>query len=166
MPGTPDALDEFPRQSARTRGFSLGVPRSFTVSPDGQRVVFLRTKGGDDPVSCLWVFDVASATERCVFDPRDAFGEEDEAELTEAERVRRERARERSTGVTAYATDHDVRRVVFSVSGRLHLADVVEGTARELTAPGSVDDPRLDHAGRSEEHTSELQSRQYLVCRL
>src|SRR3712207_8693550 len=25
---------------------------------------------------------------------------------------------------------------------------------------------RLDHVGRSEEHTSELQSRQYLVCRL
>src|SRR3712207_8449604 len=26
--------------------------------------------------------------------------------------------------------------------------------------------PCLDHNGRSEEHTSELQSRQYLVCRL
>src|SRR3712207_7267800 len=26
--------------------------------------------------------------------------------------------------------------------------------------------PRPDHRGRSEEHTSELQSRQYLVCRL
>src|SRR3712207_8941433 len=27
-------------------------------------------------------------------------------------------------------------------------------------------DPRLEQAARSEEHTSELQSRQYLVCRL
>src|SRR3712207_8609653 len=27
-------------------------------------------------------------------------------------------------------------------------------------------DPRPDRGGRSEEHTSELQSRQYLVCRL
>src|SRR3712207_8920950 len=26
--------------------------------------------------------------------------------------------------------------------------------------------PRVDHVRRSEEHTSELQSRQYLVCRL
>src|SRR4029453_9963299 len=69
MPETPDPLDEFPRQVARTRGFSLGVPRSFTVSPDGERVVYLRTKRGDDPVSCLWVFEVSGAKERLVFDP-------------------------------------------------------------------------------------------------
>jgi dipeptidyl-peptidase 4 len=139
----PEPVDEFPRQLARTRGFTLGVPRSFTISPDGERVVYLRTKSGDDPVSCLWVFDVAGAKERLVFDP----GEEAERDLTEAERARRERARERSSGVTAYATDEDVQRAVFSVSGRLFLADLLEGSARELTAPGAVDDPRLDPAG-------------------
>jgi dipeptidyl-peptidase-4 len=146
-PSTSDPLDEFPRQSARTRGFSLGAPRSFTVSPDGQRIVFLRTKAGDDPTSCLWVLDVASGEERVVFDPLERTGEEDETDLTDAERARRERARERSTGVTGYATDRDVKRAVFTVSGRLFLADLVEGSARELTAPGSVDDPRLDGAG-------------------
>src|SRR3712207_7308128 len=31
---------------------------------------------------------------------------------------------------------------------------------------GVVEDVLVDRAGRSEEHTSELQSRQYLVCRL
>jgi dipeptidyl-peptidase 4 len=144
MPGTPEALDEFPRQIARTRGFSLGAPRSFTISPDGQRIAFLRTRGGDDPASSLWVFDVATAAERLVFDPQ---GDEEEAELTDAERVRRERARERSTGVTSYATDRDVRRAVFSVSGQLHLADLVDGSARQLTSPGAVDDPRLDDGG-------------------
>jgi dipeptidyl-peptidase 4 len=144
MPETPDALDEFPRQVARTRGFSLGVPRSFTVSPDGERVIYLRTKTGDDPVSCLWVFEVSGAKERLVFDPGE---EEAERDLTEAERARRERARERSSGVTAYATDEAVRRAVFTVGGRMFLADLVEGSARELSAPGSVDDPRLDPAG-------------------
>ena len=144
MPETPDPLVEFPRQVARTRGFSLGVPRSFTVSPDGERVVYLRTKTGDDPVSCLWVFEVSGAKERLVFDPGE---EEAERDLTEAERARRERARERSSGVTAYATDEAVRRAVFTVGGRMFLADLVEGSARELSAPGSVDDPRLDPAG-------------------
>jgi dipeptidyl-peptidase 4 len=144
MPETPDPLVEFPRQVARTRGFSLGVPRSFTVSPDGERVVYLRTKTGDDPVSCLWVFEVSGAKERLVFDPGQ---EEAERDLTQAERARRERARERSSGVTAYATDEAVRRAVFTVSGRVFLADLVEGSARELSAPGSVDDPRLDRAG-------------------
>ena len=28
--------DSFPRQQARTQGFSLGVPRSFQISPDGE----------------------------------------------------------------------------------------------------------------------------------
>src|SRR3712207_7496027 len=32
--------------------------------------------------------------------------------------------------------------------------------------PGPDDDHVVDGLGRSEEHTSELQSRQYLVCRL
>ncbi len=141
-----DVLEEFPRQVARTRGFTLGVPRSFTVSPDGERVAFLRTKAGDDPVSCLWVFDTASGEERCVFDPRHQ-AVPDEEQLTDAERARRERARERSSGVTAYATDRDVRRAVFAVSGRLFLADLVEGSARELASPGAVDDPRLDPPG-------------------
>ena len=63
------------------------------------------------------------------------------------ERARRERARERSSGVTAYATDEAVRRAVFTVGGRMFLADLVEGSARELSAPGSVDDPRLDRSG-------------------
>ena len=144
MPETTDALEEFPRQVARTRGFTLGVPRSFTVSPDGERVAFIRTKTGDDPVSCLWLFDVDGAKERLVFDPG---AEEAEQELTEAEIARRERARERSSGVTAYATDEEVRRAVFVVGGRLFLADLIDGSARELSVPGAVDDPRLDPAG-------------------
>ena len=140
----PDALETFPNQLARTRGFSLGVPRSFVVSPNGERVVYIRTKSGDDPVSCLWVFDVAGAKQGLVFDPGE---EEAERDLTEAERARRERARERSSGVTAFATDEEVRKAVFSVSGRVFLADLIEGSGRELTAPGAVDDPRLDPAG-------------------
>jgi dipeptidyl-peptidase-4 len=33
--------DTFPRQQARTQRFTLGVPRSFQVSPDGGRAAFL-----------------------------------------------------------------------------------------------------------------------------
>ena len=58
--------DSFPRQQARTRRFTLGAPRSFSVSPDDARVVFLRSRAGDDPVNCLWVLDVATGTERLV----------------------------------------------------------------------------------------------------
>lgn len=140
-------LQGFPRQVARTRGFSLGLPRSFAVAPDGSRVVFLRSKAGDDPVTCLWTLDPASGEERCVFDPRTRGLEEGE-ELSEAERARRERVRERAGGITAYATDRAVRRVVFAVAGRPYVADLAEGWVEELTVPGTVDDPRLDPTGR------------------
>ena len=79
-----DPLEEYPRQVARTRGFTLGAPRSFTVAPDGSRVVFLRSMAGDDPVSCLWVLDPETGEERCVFDPRQ-HGLGEEGELSEAE---------------------------------------------------------------------------------
>src|SRR3712207_7740321 len=49
------------------------------------------------------------------------------------------------------------------------LAVARRGVAREERSLRGVEDDRLavvDVRGRSEEHTSELQSRQYLVCRL
>ena len=61
--------DSFPRQQARTRHYTLGRPRTFTVADDGSRVAFLRSRASDDPVGSLWVFDVASAEERLVFGP-------------------------------------------------------------------------------------------------
>ncbi len=141
-------LDEYPRQVARTRGFALGQPRSFTVSPDGSRVLFLRSRAGDDAVTCLWLLDVDSGRERCVFDPREHGSSGDDATLSEAERTRRERVGEQAGGVTAYATDRDVRRVVLTLAGQPFIADLDEGGVDELTVPGTVDDPRLDPTGR------------------
>ncbi len=146
MSTTPDPLEEFPRQAARTQRFSLGLPRGFEIAPDGSRIAFLRSRAGDDRVTCLWVLDVASGTERVVFDPREQ-GAEGEAELTEAERARRERARERAAGVVQFATDKEVRRAVFVLNGKLMVGDLVAGGAHELTTSSPVDDPRLDPSG-------------------
>jgi dipeptidyl-peptidase-4 len=139
--------DEFPRQVARTRNFSLGVPRSFTVAPDGSRVAFLRSRAGADAVTCLWVLDVEAGRERLVFDPRSLSDHEDEASLSDAERARRERVREQAGGVVTYTCDRTVGRAVFSLGGRLFLAEFEGGEVRELDAPGPVDDPRLDPSG-------------------
>src|SRR3712207_6886371 len=45
------------------------------------------------------------------------------------------------------------------------VAAAVQGVAR-ITNSAGVTKPQVQAAARSEEHTSELQSRQYLVCRL
>ena len=39
-----------------------GRAEDVTVSPDGRRVVFVRSRGGNDPVNCLWVLDLDAVT--------------------------------------------------------------------------------------------------------
>ena len=142
-----DMTETFPRQEARTRRFTLGVPRAFRVSPDGARVAYLRTRGGDDPVTCLWVLDVGRGTERLIADPRALGG--DERDLPPEERARRERVREQAGGIVAYATDADLTVAVFSWSGRVYAVDLAaDAEPREVAVPGPVLDPRPDPAGK------------------
>lgn len=139
----------FPRQSARTQRFTLGAPRSFTVSPDGSRVVFLRSASGTDRTGLLWVLDLdgAAPAERPAADPRDLLGGSAE-HLSPEERARRERSREGSAGIVGYAVDQAVELAAFALSGRLFTAELRAGTARELTTPGPVIDPRPSPDGR------------------
>ena len=137
--------DPFPRRKARTRGFALGQPRSFAVAPDGSRVAFLRSPAGDDPSNALWVLDVGEGRERLVLDPREAGP--DEAGLPEMERARRERARERAGGVTAFACDWAFRLAALALGGRLFVADLVGGGGREVPVEGPCFDPRPDPSG-------------------
>ena len=137
--------DTFPRQQARTRRYTLGRPRTFTVAEDGSRVAFLRSRASDDPVGCLWVFDVASRTERLVFDPS---GTGDE-HLSAEERDRRERRRESLTGVTDYASDRAGTLAAFAMDGGLLVADLVNGDAAALHVDAEDPfDPRPDPSGR------------------
>ena len=139
--------ESFPRQEARTRRFTLGVPRAFRISPDGTRVVYLRTQGGSDPVTCLWTLDVGGGAERLVVDPRTLGGDEDD--LPPQERARRERVREQAGGIVAYATDADVTVAVFALSGRVYTVSLTgPATPREVPTRTPALDPRPDPAGR------------------
>jgi dipeptidyl-peptidase 4 len=136
----------FPRQHARTQGFTLGVPHSFAVAPDGTRVAFLRTRSGTDPGTCLWARDTASGAERLVADPEQLLdgGAEN---ISPAERSRRERVRQSAAGVVSFTTDGAVSIAVFALSGQIFVADLATGKVRQLTTPGPVIDPRPDPAG-------------------
>lgn len=146
----------FPGQFARTRRFSLGVPRQFGVSPDGRRVLFVRTGGGSDSVGRLWVYE--GGAERVLIDPvalgaapateSEKTAETAEAQLPEAERARRERAREHSTGVVGYATDAAARVVACALSGALWVVRTDEGAPVRVRTAGPVVDPRPSPDGR------------------
>lgn len=154
MPGTAGPTESqtqrlsFPRLHARTQRFTLGAPRAFTVAPDGSRVVFLRSSSGTDRANQLWVLDLADGTaERVAADPR-ALLEGAAERLSAQERARRERSREGGAGIVGYATDAAVELAAFTLSGRLFVAELRVGTARELPAPAPVIDPRPSPDGR------------------
>lgn len=137
----------FPRQYARTQRFTLGAPRTFSVSPQGDRVVFLRSCSGTDPVTCLWSLDVNSSVERLVADPMALLVGGTE-ELPPQERVRRERSRQGAAGIVDYATDAAVRLAVFALSGRIFAADLITEKTWEVASATPVVDPRPDPTGR------------------
>nr|WP_051717201.1 prolyl oligopeptidase family serine peptidase [Streptomyces sp. NRRL F-5727] len=141
----------FPRLHARTQRFGLGVPRGFSVSPDGERVAFVRSGSGTDRTHGLWVLDLPAdggePVERVVAEPSALLAGAEE-ELSPEERARRERSREGSAGIVGYAVDATVELAAFALSGRLFTAELRAGTARELPVPGPVIDPRPAPDGR------------------
>ncbi|MFF2405552.1 prolyl oligopeptidase family serine peptidase [Streptomyces sp. NPDC058092] len=140
----------FPRQHARTMRFTLGAPRAFTVSPDGERVIFLRSGSGTDRAGRLWVLDLPAGgapKERVVADPGTLLGGSAER-LSAQERARRERSREGSSGIVGYAVDAAAELAAFALSGKVYVAELRAGTARALPVPGPVIDPRPSPDGR------------------
>ncbi|GAB2843695.1 prolyl oligopeptidase family serine peptidase [Actinoallomurus bryophytorum] len=109
-----------------TRRFSLGVPGHFTVTPDGASVLFLRSRAGDDPVTCLWALDTDSGTERLLADPAELLGASAPA----------------GAGVDAYATDPAAGLAAVTLAGGLWTVDLAGGRVRCLPAEGPVADPR------------------------
>src|SRR5260221_2545916 len=153
-----DAGISFPRQNARTQGFSLGVPHAFAIAPDGSRIAFLRARSGTDRRAGLWVRGTATGTERIVADPAELLSGSEE-HLPPEERASRERTWQAAAGVVSFAADEAVRIAAFALSGRLFLADLAgladpadpddpDGApVRELVVPGPVLDPRPDPTG-------------------
>ena len=139
--------DTFPRQYARTQRLSLGEPRSFTVAPDGSRVIFIRSHSGSDSVNTLWSLDTATGIERELLDPRTL--NTDLTELTAAELRQRERAREGASGVTSYACNRDVTLAVTVLGGSVVLIDLLSGAATMPTIESGVFDVRLSPDGNT-----------------
>ena len=146
--------DTFPRQSARTRRFTCGQPRSVSVSEDGNRVLFLRSGGGDDPVNCLWSLDPATGGDRLVADPA-VFLSEEQGVVPSAERERRERVRETGSGIVAYDALPDLSRACFALDGRVFLVDLAgDGRVVEMSSSGDAVDPRISPDGMSVAYVS------------
>jgi dipeptidyl-peptidase-4 len=154
--------ESFPRQSARTHRFTAGAPRGFTLSPDGSRVVFVRSTSGTDVVGRLWAVDAATGAETLLADP--ALLHSGPEELSEQERARRERMREGSSGIVGFSTDVDVTVAAFALSGGLYAVALTGSAAvHALDVPGPVIDPRVSPDGT---HVAYVSGRSLRVARI
>ena len=142
--------DTFPRQYARTQRLTLGEPRNIVVSPDGKRVLFLRSPAGNDTVNSLWLCHTERNTETCIADIRALLSGSNTENESAQERARRERAREGAAGIVSFSCDSDVHHAVFAVSGRLFMCDMHH--AHEIVvnnpAPGTMYDARISPDGK------------------
>jgi dipeptidyl-peptidase-4 len=138
---------KFLRDYAETRGFRLGRPTAALPTPDGQRVLFLRS-GPRDARQSLFEFDVATGATRPLLTPEQVLAGTEE-QLPAEEKARRERMRVSVAGFTSFLMTKDATRLLVALSGRLYLVDRASGAIEALrTGPGVVD-PKFAPDGRS-----------------
>jgi dipeptidyl-peptidase-4 len=109
-------------------------PRAVKLSPDGTLVTSLRARADDRDRFDLWALDTRTGVARMLVDSGKVGSG---AELTEAEKMQRERARiGGSRGIVAYDWAPDSRSILVPLDGDLYLA-ALDGTVRRLTeTPG------------------------------
>ena len=96
-------------------GLDGTAPRSPSISPDGQRVTFLRGKQDDFERLDLWEYHIASGETRMLVNSDDLHqGDEN---LSDEERARRERMRLSGTGIVSYTWSDDGKALLFPLAG-------------------------------------------------
>lgn len=123
-------------------------PRSLKVSPDGQRVTFLRAKDDDQNALDLWEYHVPSGQTRLLVDAKAITGGVEEV-LSDEEKARRERLRIAGiSGIVDYHFSDDGQKLLFPLAGSLYVYDLkapADSAVRELTraSDGFATDPKF-----------------------
>lgn len=105
-------------------------PRLLKLSPDGRWLTSLRNRPDEKERFDLWALDTTTGEERMLVDSKKVGTG---AELSEAERMQRERARiADQKGIVAYDWSADSRSLLVPLDGDLYLA-TLDGQVRRLT---------------------------------
>lgn len=129
-------------------GLDGPVPRELKISPDGQRITFLRARADDQNRLDLWEYHVADKLVRRLVD---ADTLDTGNELSDAEKARRERARIAGvSGIVSYQWSPDGRALLFPLGGKLYLYTLdkpADKAVRELPTGGDFLDPQISPKG-------------------
>ena len=120
-------------------------PRGVQISPDGRFVTLLRNRADDRDRYDLWAIDTTNGTEQMLVDSRKIGSG---AELSEAEKMQRERARIGGTrGIVSYSWAADGKHILVPIDGNLFLADLSGNAVRLTNSPQGELNPTVSPKG-------------------
>jgi dipeptidyl-peptidase-4 len=122
------------------------TPRKVKLSPDGKLATLLKPRADERERFDLWAVDTRTGAERMLVDSKKIGSG---AEISEAEKMRRERARVGGTkGIVDYDWAPDGQSILVPIDGDLYLAKL-DGSVRRLTnTPQTEIDAHVSNGGR------------------
>ena len=106
------------------------APRNLKVSPDGERVTFLKGKQTDYERLDLWEYHIESGETRMLFNSDDLHSGEEN--LSDEEKARRERMRLSGSGIVSYEWSDDGKSLLFPLGGDVYYYQLGEKDAQQL----------------------------------
>jgi dipeptidyl-peptidase-4 len=137
----------FPKQFAETKRFALGRIRNFTLSPESNKVFFLKNITKNNSRLGLFSLSIDSEQITCLVDPSQLIVK-DEDFLPKEEKARRERLRESGSGITNFSVDDLAKSICFSLNGELWYLNLVDSKVTQIDIPGPIIDPRISPDGK------------------
>ena len=122
------------------------APSQVKLSPDGERVTFIRAKTTDTTRFDLWEYHIPSGEERILFDADDLHtGPET---LSDEEKARRERLRLSGSGIVSYHWSKDGKALIFPLAGDVYYYRLGDKSATRLVeTPEFETDVKLSPQG-------------------
>ncbi|MFM1826235.1 MAG: hypothetical protein RLZZ37_870 [Actinomycetota bacterium] len=137
----------FPKQFAETKRFTLGRIRNFSLSPETNKVYFLKNISKNDARLAIFSLSIDTEEITCLVDPS-KLKIKNEDFLPQEEKARRERLRESGSGITNFSLDDLGQSLCFPLNGELWFLNLIDLKITQLDIPGPIIDPRISPDGK------------------
>ena len=134
-------MESFPRQNARTRRFTIGAPRSFSLSAGGDWITFLQSSSSEDPLNKLWAWSASSGQTKVIADLETLIDNGSGETISHEELARRERVREIGAGIVSYSANGHSPNIAFASNQSLFKVGIESSEVSDITLGRDIFDP-------------------------